>query len=216
MYFNPLVNVALVTPPKIASRQQSETAETRGFYSIGNHHEGPHNIGGRDLESAFWRWWEADQDRTIFYTTVRNHFDILSSWFFSGWQHTCPKPWPEKVNTEFLEIWMWHQPKVFTARNKLFRYAWELPRARIMRYETVRDDFDKMLRTFNLGGLRPWEFQWDPSHKSAKKPRDWWNFWETSAIQWVEDEMEGELKRFGYSFPRDRVGKSFKEVFPDG
>lgn len=212
MYVHFEQKVALVLPPKVASRMQAETAKTRGFLPVGGHHSGPFDQSSRNMKSWDARWWEADQGAFRYVTTVRNHFDRLSTWF-AGWVRIQRNPKPEKVCIAFLEEWPVGQPKFFLARNRLFRFVWELPDPVILRYESIREDFDGMLRRFGFGPLEPWEFPWNPAHKTSGKPTDWWNYWEEDAIRWVEDVMGEELEALGYSFPYDRLGKSHEEVF---
>jgi len=187
---------------------QSQTAASHGFVAIGNHHEGPHDQSYEEGTSSM-LWWEADPSEFTYVTTVRNHFDVILTWYTIT-AGNPPKPhqigrrWARgtQVPVEFLEVFWLGHPKFFKHKHQMWRYAWELPqdKLRVMKFENIRTDFDLMLRDLTGRGLEPWEFQHLPGHKTAGRPDSYATEFSAESRAWVERVYREEMERFQYSW----------------
>ena len=196
MYVHKGAHVAYLAHMKVASRATRDVLLGRGFEQVFGHHGGPHfcrKVGCRGLQRERQEYWFAqDPGDWTFYATVRNHLDIFST--FATWKGI------EDVNEASIRGFMWqHQPHFHNA-GRLFRFWQEVPDVKLMRYECLRDDLDRMLRrTFgDAYGLQPGELEWRENYRTKGKPADVMDALGAVGVRAVKAIFAAEMAELGY------------------
>ena len=117
---------------------------------------------------------------------------------------------------------MWGRHNHFYQRTHLFKFLQEVPAVRVLRYETLRNDLDSLLRLHGLEPLKADEFKRDPGFVTPGKPETHWlDYYSEDEIQAVYEMFKAELMQLGYDHEGTfRRGVSSPDgralhVFPD-
>jgi len=176
MYSHFEKKLAYLLHPKTASRATAVILKKRGFVPDGGYHSGDHHDGFK------------------YYCTVRNHFDVLSSWFWLGkYEESC------MITVDFIKVWS-------GGSSRLWNFVREF-NPEILKYENLRDDLNDFLVENGLEPLSDLELRVDPDHVTKDKPRIWEPYWTQEARDYVERVYAEELKDLDYVFLSNPVDK---------
>jgi hypothetical protein len=171
--------------PKTASLATAYTLETLGFKHYGDQHCTPDQSG--------WERRQEIDDTWIIFSTVRNHYDVMVSWYF----HNTIRPgaskyfgWPFE---RFLYEWA-HNPQWFR-NNQMYgvRNPWC---NRILRYETLQTDFNCLLKSL---GFPPTLLQVHNVSRNRKK-RPYHEFYTDKSVAFMEDRFGAEMRLLNYGY----------------
>jgi len=161
---------------RTASRSVSALLLDRGFTLVGDHHGGPteaHPIVG------------------IPFTVVRNHWDILVSfWYAANGQFFNDPPIPFQW---FANHFM-RNPEMFKA-GRLFRFL-TIPQIQILRYETLQDDLDEL---FMEHGLEPGTLELT-GESAERQGAHYSGFYDEPGARFVAWAFEQEIRYLAYRF----------------
>jgi hypothetical protein len=200
---------------KVGSQAVRDVLVPRGFRQVYGHHGGPWT--GRqhkfDNEAQEW-WWGQDASRYTYIATVRNHFDILRTFWY--WQRK-DEPFPRTAASlsDFVQRFMWQRVAHFHNGRFLFRFGQEVPNLWVFPFEDQREYLAHMLWMHALPELEDHEYvtgQPNPAHATATKPRvPWAEEYTTETTAWVVDHFGGEMGYYGYTF--DGTYPNFRKRF---
>lgn len=174
-------NIIFLPHPRAGSRSIAKGLEAIGFKMVGAHHDGP-NPAIFDMDTI--------EDYLLF-TNVRNHWDTLTSWFYNAvGQADFPK-----FTVEWVRNWYKQNPTYFRLP-RLFWFLGEFPQARILRYETLAEQFHEMFGPL-LSEATSLPFvgkgEWRPAgHYREVMPNDVRDF--------IGETFADEIEELGYKF----------------
>ncbi len=183
MWILPEKKICFLANPKTASLATAQTLEMLGFKSFGDQHCIPAASG--------WRRWQEIDDTWIVFSTVRNHFDLMVSWFFHNTKTPAASKyfgWPFE---RFLYEWA-HNPKWFR-NNQVY---WERTPLcnRILRYETLQTDFCDLLTGC---GLQDLTLQVANVSKN-RRARAHHGFYSKKSIEFMVSKFGAEMSLYNY------------------
>ena len=171
--------LGFIAHPKTASVATQAALRTIGAVSIGNHHEVDVHLCQRILDAG-----------GVILSTIRNPFDLLLSWYFHGRKRNnalTTKPFTEWLR-EFLR-----NPNHYVRQGLFFGLPWT---NRVLRFETLQQDFDAVIREFTGNPLRI-----APANVSEERAgRPYQEFYDDGTRRLIEDHFGAELQEHGYVF----------------
>lgn len=185
MWVLPKKKLCFLANPKTASLATAYTLTSLGFEHYGSQHCTPE-------QSGWSRRGEIDNTWTVF-CTIRNHFDVLVSWYF----HNTKRPgtskyfgWPfERFLYEWVDHPTWFRNgQMYWERNPLCNV--------ILRYECLQDDFTHLLMQFDLPITK---LQVHNVSKNRRR-RSYQEFYTSSSIEFIEDKFGVEMRSLNYWF----------------
>jgi hypothetical protein len=166
--------------PRTASR--SVSSYLKEHYAVRNH-TGHHHLDVRECE-----WRRADGWQIV--TTVRNHFDILVSW----WHHNPRWFRPRDPNPTF-EVFVWefarHIRNKFVAPGRMY-WKYQPFATEILKFETLWDDLGRVLGTEIPSEERP--------HIGPSTRKPYREYYDEPLRRFVEEEWHQEMADYGYEF----------------
>lgn len=196
MYVHHEKRLVYLAHKKVASRATASVLVDRDFVRVGTHHSGPWDRPRR-TDSEFRRFWEAGPETFTYFTTVRNHFDLLLTYrYWRRYQNDY-----DWSTAEGLRKFLWEEK--MTSGTSLFWFLQEVWDVRVWRYESLRMELDVMLK-WSLGApLAPEEFPHLEEHKTSGKPRGdraYRSKYTEAQRAAVEEVFSQEMEDFGYKF----------------
>ena len=181
MWIFPEKRLCFLANPKTASLATAFTLETLGFKTCGGQHCTPDQAG----------WGQIDNTWTVF-CTVRNHFDVMVSWYF----HNIRTPVSECFGLSFEQfLYMWTTNSEWFRNNQMYweRNPWC---NRILRYEMLQSDFNELLVSCKLPLIQL------QRHNVSKnrKGRDFHGFYTEKSIKFMEDKFGAEMESLNYGY----------------
>ncbi len=183
MWVLPEKKICFLANPKTASLATAFALNSIGFKHFGDQHCIPSASG-----------WEQrhDIDKTwIIFSTVRNHYDAMVSWYFHNTRAPEASKYFGHPFERFLYEWATN-PEWFCDGQMYWK---RVPLCnRILRYETLQADFSALLNSCNLPVVKI------ELHNVSKnrKGRDWQGFYTEKSIQFMEATFGGEMRKYGY------------------
>ena len=183
MWVHPEKRMCFLANPKTASLATAFTLQTLGFEHFGDQHATPAGSGWKHRDEIDSTW--------ITFCTVRNHFDVLVSWYF----HQTQKPGTSKYFgwsfERFLYEWVlnprWFQnDQIYWERYPLCNH--------VLHYETLQLDFDHVLE---LRDLPPTQLQVHNVSKN-RKGRSHTVFYSGKSTAFVAEKFGVEMCSLGY------------------
>jgi hypothetical protein len=184
MWVHPKKQMCFLANPKTASTATYLALEILDFEYYGNQHCTP--------DRSKWDYWrEINNDWTIF-CTIRNHYDVMVSWFF----HNIRKPglhfYGQSFETFLYEYVKWQNwfrdGKMYWERNPWCN--------KILRYEALQKDFDQLLIAHNFPIIKL------EIHNASKnrKGQNYRDFYSDATKEFMEEFFGDEMEELGYSF----------------
>jgi hypothetical protein len=182
MWILPEKKICFLANAKTASLATAFALNSLGFKHFGDQHCIP-------AASGWPQWREIDNTWTIF-STVRNHYDVLVSWYF----HNTRAPEASKYFGRPFErfLYEWVDSEWFRDGQMYWKRASLCDR--ILRYETLQTDFSALLYSCNLPATKI------ELHNVSKnrKGRHWQEFYTDKSLQFVAGIFGEEMKLYGY------------------
>lgn len=223
MYVHRKAKLVYLAHMKVGSRAVRDALRKRGFQSVYGHHGGPWH--GRqqkfDNEPQAW-WWGQNTGEYQYYATVRNHFDILRTYWHwqkvDGGRPDAPNLFPRTAKdlSEFVQRFMWGRVPHFHNARRFFRFVQEVPRLRLWYFEDQRDHLQGFINHHAPPSEKPWEHPWPPfedadypevpdsgfitNGKPSPGGLPWQEFYTPETRAWVEDWFGEEMEELGYTF----------------
>lgn len=170
--------------PKTASLSMAHTLATLGFWHHGDQHCTPDGSG--------WSRWKEIDDTWTTFCVVRNHFDVMVSWYFHNTRTPALKYFGRSFE-QFLYEWALN-PEWFR-NNQMYweRNPWC---NEILRYETLQIDFNNFLISC---GLPPTLLQVHNVSKN-RRGRQSHEFYSPKSIEFMKDQFGAEMALFNYGY----------------
>jgi hypothetical protein len=187
MYIHTESRLIFLAHPRTGSRSVAKGVESLGFIQLGAHHDGP--LDKPDLNF----------DRHTLFTTVRNHWDTISSWFFAA----LGQSEQAELTVGWVRQWFGRNPKYFRLP-RLFWFLGEHPDVKILRYETLAEDYHNFLGIYNLGSTELPHIgrnQW-------RKYRTYHDIMTPDVRDFIGDVFADEIEELGYTYHGDLPGKN--------
>lgn len=185
MWILPEKQICFLANPKTASLATAYTLETLGFEHYGSQHCIPASSG--------WQHWQKIDNTWTIFCTVRNHFDVMVSWYF----HNTRTPGTSKYFGHPFErfLYEWADNQKWFRDNKMY---WERTPLcnNILRYEILQTDFNSLLISC---GLPLTQLQQHNVSKNRKK-RHYHNFYTKKSIKFMEDKFGVEMGLYNYGY----------------
>lgn len=227
MYVHRKAKLVYLSHMKVGSRAVRDALRKRGFLTVYGHHGGPWH--GRqqkfDSEPQSW-WWEQDTGGFEYFATVRNHFDIIRTYWH--WQKQDGGagrteglgdfPRDPDVLKAFIDRFTWSRVPHFHNRGRLFRFVQEVPGLNVWYYEAQREHLRGFIDGYAPpdGAVALWEHPWPPFEDAdypdvpdsgfvtSQKPDPgglpWQEYYTPATRQVVEDIFWEEMMELGYTF----------------
>ncbi len=183
MWILPEKKICFLANPKTASLATAIALNSLGFIHFGDQHCVP--------EASGWKHWQEIDDSWVIFSTVRNHYDVLVSWYF--YQTRTPAAskyfgWPfERFLYEWATNPEWFRDgRLYWKRTPLCD--------RILRYEILQTDFSALLNSCDIPAVKI------ELHNVSlnRKGRDWRMFYSEKSMQFMKDIFGDEMKQYGY------------------
>lgn len=193
MLVNDKKRLIYLAHPRTGSRSMKTALNTAwgGFREVGPHHSGP----APSMCEDDWEGYE-------FFTTVRNHWDAITSWWFNAvGQADDPKltvPWLRKWmkgNRLYFHPESGVEPE-FTSIPRMWWFLDIHPRPHILRFETLTEDFHNFLGSRGFG---PTEFP----HIGRGNFRDGTHYRDIMSPEvrfFIEETFAEEIEELGYRY----------------
>jgi len=182
MYVNYEKRAIFLAHPRTASRAVGYFLRDHyGFLSCGSHHGGPDPATFEDF---------------FLFTTVRNHWDAFTSWFFNGigqsergnftvpWVRNWIKGHPNYLKPPFM--WWFRQ---------------DFPHVHTMRYENLDKDFGQVCEILGM--------EWAPVPVVGpgiyRKGRRYQDVIPTNAAFYIFETFEPEIRQLGYTWDEETL-----------
>jgi len=133
---------------------------------------------------------DVEKKGALVVTCVRNHFEVLMSWWLAVRYQYADKYWDFD---RFLYEWPLNEKK-HVQGHRLF--ALHSPAADVvMRYERLQQDFDAVMDRIDEARMQI------PMHNRTKdKDRDWRRFFKPRHVVFVKSYFKTEMEELGYDF----------------
>lgn len=200
MWYNPEVGIAFGPEPRIASRfLKNHLRDKCGFVEIGSHHHAPDDILREKKEGVMNSdiWWG---EPVPYFSAIRHPGDHVFSWL-----------WPNikrgKINCiDFQALRTFKRSNYrihYPDPNFWFKHIYVEPRTRhsVLRYETLHEDFNRLLKEYGLPLIH--DFSMSPRFSDPEKPRHpgaWREYWDDKAWEWFFNHYRIEMNYFNYVF----------------
>ena len=206
MYVHKERRIGYMAHMKVGSQGVRDVLMARGFTQIYGHHGGPwvgrqhkFNDAGQD-----WWWRNGSSRHWRFACTVRNHFDILRTYWY--WTQKGLGAFPQEVDVlaSFVERFMWQRVPHFHTSGRLYRFVQEVPGVEVWHFEDQRERLNHWLWSYGLEELGGDEYvtgQPKAGHFTPEKPtQDWTQDYTPTTRQWVEARFGQEMAELGYCY----------------
>lgn len=185
MWVLPEKKLCFLANPKTASLSTAYTLEVLGFQHYGSQHCTPE-------QSGWDRRNEIDSSWTTF-CTIRNHFDVMVSWYFHNTRRPNSSKYFGLSFEHFLYQWA-DNPKWF--KNGLMYWERNPWCNVILRYECLQDDFAHLLMQHDLPLTK---LQVHNVSKNRKR-RPYHEFYTSHSIAFMKDKFGVEMRLLSYEF----------------
>ena len=202
MYLHPDLLVCYLAHARVGSQATRDELEARGFVLIGNHHHGPDDLDDDTALANLDLWASVAQDEVRYFSTVRNPFDAVYSWWTKV---NRTGAYTDGISRKYLDMLLgqnrFHFP-TFRKRQgpdcEFWRFTgWSA--LAVLRFERLHEDLDALLQSLGLGSLE--DFPVNERYVSPDKPpHPYHRHWRVEAKRWFEFNYAAELDRLGYSF----------------
>jgi len=200
---DPTHRYAWIGAPKTGSRFQNEALERRGWEKVGPNHSGPLSVEAQGVPPDW--WFEFDVESLCYGTMVRDHREVIGSFWHQGTQKGQPVP------ESWLSEYPWSNARTITRQGSLYPHVWQISALRpvecalpvIFRYEDgMMDSFDLWLR--HCGEPELTEEEWLVVRgKTKNKPvMTNWGAWEPAAADFMYAKFRREAEMLGYTWPK--------------
>lgn len=177
MFIHKLLRLGFCALPRTGSHAVRQLLVKRhGFEMDGNHHSGPNPI----------------RSEWMYFTTVRNHWDALASWFFKLQGQSDEA----RFTVEWVQRWMNQHQNQYVFGNRLWWFVKDVPNIQVMRYETLERDLARTLWPFGIiitDLPRVNEGAW-------RKGKDYREVIPDDAAAFIFDHFREEIEELGYAF----------------
>jgi hypothetical protein len=202
-----LKSAVLCGPRTASSMLRKVLTEDHGWEPIGGHHDGPLRLSPTPTPEKVARWQKEDPKDWQFYTTVRNPFDALVSWWAQKVENQKKnrERFKPPISVGFLK-WLWEDSKtVFphappNGHPIFWRFAWEKyggHATNVFRFEQLEKD---LRWAFAVWGHNPPETFPVVNATPTRPEGHYRDFWSPEAVAYFSATFKEELARLGYEF----------------
>lgn len=179
MYVHDEAGLTFLAQERTASRAVATVLKNQGFRLVGDHHDGPT---------------EENPVVGVPFTVVRNHWDILVSFWYAAHAYLVHDP---PITTGWLVEHFLANPERYKP-GKFFRFL-SVPEVRVLRYETLQDDLDALLMEFGLDS-ETLTVEGESEERAGRHYSHYYDFSSARFIGWL---WFDEIVNLGYRFEGD-------------